>query len=30
MGALLFSKPGTYPYHCMIHPFMKATITVTQ
>ena len=24
-----FSKVGTFPYHCQIHPFMKATITVT-
>jgi plastocyanin len=23
-----FDQPGTYPYHCMIHPFMKATIIV--
>jgi plastocyanin len=21
--------PGTYPYHCAVHPFMKATLTVT-
>ena len=21
--------PGTYTYHCAIHPFMKATLTVT-
>lgn len=21
--------PGTYGYHCAIHPFMKATLTVT-
>ncbi len=21
--------PGTYAYHCAIHPFMKATLTVT-
>jgi plastocyanin len=24
-----FTVPGTYHYHCSIHPFMKATITVT-
>jgi plastocyanin len=24
-----FTKVGTFPYHCQIHPFMKATITVT-
>jgi amicyanin len=23
-----FNKPGTYAYHCQIHPFMKATIIV--
>jgi plastocyanin len=23
-----FSTPGVYPYHCSIHPSMKATITV--
>lgn len=23
-----FTKPGTYAYHCQIHPFMKATIVV--
>ena len=21
--------PGTYPYHCAVHPFMTATLTVT-
>ncbi len=25
----MFAKPGTYPYHCKIHPSMKGTITVT-
>jgi plastocyanin len=24
-----FATPGTYAYHCEIHPTMKATITVT-
>lgn len=24
-----FSSAGTFPYHCNIHPYMKATITVT-
>ena len=24
-----FTKAGTFPYHCNIHPYMKATITVT-
>jgi plastocyanin len=27
--ALVFNTPGTYQYHCNIHPNMKATITVT-
>jgi plastocyanin len=27
--ALVFNTPGTYNYHCNIHPNMKATITVT-
>jgi plastocyanin len=22
------NKPGTYAFHCTIHPFMKATLTV--
>ncbi len=26
---LVFNVPGTYHYHCNIHPNMKATITVT-
>jgi plastocyanin len=25
-----FTKPGTYPYHCSIHPSMVATIIVEQ
>jgi len=24
-----FTKAGTFPYHCNIHPFMKATIIVS-
>jgi plastocyanin len=29
-GALVFSAPGTYAYHCNIHPTqMKGTITIT-
>jgi len=24
-----FTSAGTFPYHCNIHPYMKATITVT-
>jgi plastocyanin len=24
-----FAAPGTYTFHCLIHPFMKATVTVT-
>lgn len=24
-----FTTAGTFPYHCNIHPYMKATITVT-
>lgn len=24
-----FAQPGSYPYHCTIHPSMKGTITVT-
>ena len=24
-----FDSPGTYPYHCNIHPSMKATVIVT-
>lgn len=25
-----FTTPGTYAYHCAIHPFMTGTVTVTQ
>ncbi|MBV8172562.1 MAG: cupredoxin family copper-binding protein [Candidatus Eremiobacteraeota bacterium] len=24
----VFSKPGTYPYHCSAHPYMKGTVIV--
>jgi plastocyanin len=24
-----FTTAGTFPYHCSIHPYMKAKITVT-
>ncbi len=24
-----FTQTGTYPYYCMIHPFMKGNVTVT-
>ncbi len=24
-----FTKPGTFPYVCSIHPFMQGTVTVT-
>jgi plastocyanin len=24
-----FTTPGTFAYHCNVHPYMKATITVT-
>lgn len=26
--ALTFDTAGTYPYHCSVHPYMKATLTV--
>jgi plastocyanin len=27
--SMTFSKPGTYHYHCSIHPYMTATVVVT-
>ncbi len=27
--SMTFNTAGTYAYHCSIHPYMKATITVT-
>jgi plastocyanin len=24
----VFSKPGTYPYHCSAHPYMKGVVVV--
>lgn len=29
VGELTFDTPGTYPYFCIFHPSMTATITVT-
>jgi plastocyanin len=29
-AGLVFDAPGTYPYHCNIHPNMTATITITE
>jgi len=28
-GSLAFSKAGTFPFHCAIHPSMKGTITIS-
>jgi plastocyanin len=28
-GALVFSEPGTYPFHCRIHPDMKGTFEIS-
>jgi plastocyanin len=25
----IFTTPGTHPYHCAIHPFMKGTVVIT-
>jgi plastocyanin len=27
-ASLVFSKAGTYPFHCSVHPSMKGTITI--
>jgi plastocyanin len=27
-GTVRFTTPGTYDFYCLIHPFMKATVTV--
>jgi plastocyanin len=27
--SLTFSKAGTYPFHCSVHPSMKGTITIS-
>jgi plastocyanin len=28
-GAILFSTPGTFPYHCTIHPSMTGSVIVS-
>jgi len=28
-GSLTFSKAGTYPFHCFVHPSMKGTIVIS-
>jgi len=27
--SVTLTQPGQYGYHCAVHPFMKATLTVT-
>jgi plastocyanin len=27
-GSVTFGAPGTYDFYCLIHPFMKGTVTV--
>ena len=29
-GSIVFTKPGTYPYHCTYHPFMHGQVIVTR
>jgi plastocyanin len=29
-GTIVFDEPGVYPYHCSLHPSMKAQITVVR
>jgi plastocyanin len=29
-GAITFTTPGTYNYSCLVHPFMRGSIVVTQ
>lgn len=29
-GTVVFDEPGVYPYHCSLHPSMKAQITVLE
>ena len=28
-NSVTFAAPGTYEFHCLIHPFMHATVQVT-
>jgi plastocyanin len=28
-ASLVFSVPGTYPFHCLVHPTMKGAITIS-
>ncbi|MDD5050490.1 MAG: cupredoxin family copper-binding protein [Candidatus Pacebacteria bacterium] len=30
LWSFTFTTPGTYAYHCAVHPMMKATVVVTQ